>query len=272
MAHSQLFCKPEPRILAVRKKSLNAHEELDEKERDGFPNRMTSSEQEIVSIKLIKPNLDKSWTSRQLLQLILFSFVSLDRYLLSPVRCCHSKKQCKQICSHQAFILSYLKGVCILWNASSRCLHHTWSAHNFFHRRQLAAPAATIQILGGLTSRWAQQLADLWNLIVEAVCRYCSDLITGEPLSTRVYDQTYGLYLSKLFKLYFKRQRCLLHILIIRNGSCKQDMYQRRTLSYVPVYAVGEFYLAEINAFCNKRDFTCLEAFVPPPLGEEICN
>lgn len=23
----------------------------------------------------------------------------------------------------------------------------------------------------------------------------------------------------------------------------------------MPVYAVGEFYLAEINAFCNKRDF-----------------
>ena len=45
----------------------------------------------------------------------------------------------------------------------------------------------------------------------------------------------------------------MLCVLIIRNGSCKQDMYQRRTLSYVPMYAVGEFYLAEINAFCNKK-------------------
>lgn len=107
---------------------------------------------------------------------------------------------------------------------------------------------------------------------MEAMCRYCSDLITGEPLSTRVHDQTYGLYLSKLFKLYFERQRCLLRVLIIRNGSCKQDMYQRRTLSYVSMYEVGEFYLAEINAFCNKRDFTCLKVFVPSPLGEEIAN
>ena len=234
---------------------------------------MTYSEQEIVSIKLIKPDLDNSWTSRQLLQLILLSFLSLHRYLLSAQwDGATVPSSVNRFALTKLSSLSYPKGVCILWNASPRCLRHTLSAHNFFHRRQLAAPTATIHILGRLTSRWAQQLADRWNFIVEAMCRYCSGLITGEPLSNQVRDQTYGLYLSKLFKLYFKRQRCLLRVLIIRNGSCKQDMYQRRTLSYVPMYAVGEFYLAEINAFCNKRDFTCLEGFVPSPLGEEICN
>lgn len=86
---------------------------------------------------------------------------------------------------------------------------------------------------------------------------------------TRLMAYTLAIYLNYILR---DKDVCLVCILIIRNGSCKQDMYQRRTLYYVPMYAVGEFYLAEINAFCNKRDFSRLEGFVPAPLGEERCN
>lgn len=42
-----------------------------------------------------------------------------------------------------------------------------------------------------------------------ATCHYCSGLLTEEPHATHVNDRTYGLYVSSLFKLYFKRWRCL---------------------------------------------------------------
>lgn len=57
-------------------------------------------------------------------------------------------------------------------------------------------------------------------------------ILSEESHATHVSDQTYGLHISRLFKLYFKRQKCLVCILIIRNDSYKQDIY-RRTLEYI---------------------------------------
>lgn len=97
--------------------------------------------------------------------------------------------------------LIYLKGVCILWNASPRCTCHTsLSVLSCFHTRLTA-----IQQLPTQPADELEVLAACW--LVES--HRCSGLLREESHATHVSDQTYGLYISSLFKLYFKRWRCL---------------------------------------------------------------
>lgn len=87
--------------------------------------------------------------------------------------------------------------------------------------------------------------ADSWNLIVRQHVHIALDssVKNRTPLTsmTRLMAFTLAVYLNYILR---GEDVCLVCILIIRNGSCKQHIYQRRTLYYVTIYAVGEFYLA----------------------------
>lgn len=97
--------------------------------------------------------------------------------------------------------LIYLKGVCILWNASPhRTCHTSLSVLSCFHTSLTATQQLPTQPADEL-----EVLAACW--LVESHC--CSGLLCEESHATHVNDQTYGLYISSLFKLYFKRWRCL---------------------------------------------------------------
>ena len=142
---------------------------------------MTYSEQEIVSIKLIKPNLDNSWTSRQLLQLILLSFHSLHRYLLSAKwDGAAVPSSVNRFALTKLLSLSYPKGVCILWNASPRCLRHPLSAHNFFEGSLLPQQQLSKYLVG-----WpADELSSLQTGGISS-WRHCADIALFSSLENR---------------------------------------------------------------------------------------